>query len=87
MAIYTLEEPTRVLLGERHVWKESGAKQRCISKEDDMFYIPVLKTLQVLLSNETVLSEVRVQVSLSCKRILYGHFTRYLNSDIYYNAY
>jgi len=52
-----------------------------------MFYIPVLKTLQVLLSNETVLSEVRVQVSLSCKRILYGHFTGYLNSDIYYNIY
>ena len=47
-----------MLLGERHVWKGSGIKRRCITKEDNVFYIPVLETLQSLLNNETVLLEV-----------------------------
>jgi len=47
-----------VILGERNVWTGSGAKRRLITKEDNVFYIPILKTLQVLLNNETLLSEV-----------------------------
>lgn len=30
----------------------------CVSKEDHVFYIPVLETLQSLLRNEAILSKV-----------------------------
>jgi len=60
--MYTLsffkKEPVRVLLGERRVWKGRGTKRMCVSKEDHVFYIPVLETLQSLLRNEAILSEV-----------------------------
>ena len=56
--LFTYKEPVRVLLGEWHVWKGRGAKRRCVSKEDHVIYIPVLETLQGLLKNEAILSEV-----------------------------
>ena len=43
-----------------------GAKRRCITKEDDLFYIPILKTLQCLLNNETVLLEVFISYIFYC---------------------
>lgn len=46
------------------MWKGSGTKRRCISKEDSVFYVPVLETLQGLLNNETVLSEVYFAISI-----------------------
>lgn len=35
-----------------------GSKRRLVEKEEVFVYIPVLQTLQALLTNETVLSEV-----------------------------
>lgn len=48
----------RVVLGEQRVWKGHGRKRRCITKEDEVVYIPVLDTLTTLLSSDTVFSEV-----------------------------
>lgn len=42
------------------MWKGYGSKGRCISKEDNIMYVPILETIQCLLRNETVLSEVRL---------------------------
>ena len=52
-------------LGERRVWKGSGAKRSCVTKGDEMMYIPILTTLQALLSNDTIYSEV-------CKCVVYS---------------
>lgn len=35
-------------------------KRRCVSKEDCIMYVPLLETLQALLKNEVVLSEVEL---------------------------
>ena len=45
-------------LGERRVWKGSGAKRRIVVKNDEMMYIPVLDTLQSLLRCESIYTEV-----------------------------
>ena len=45
-------------LGQRRVWKGTGTKRRCVSKEDHMMYVPILETLQSLLRNKIVVSEV-----------------------------
>lgn len=55
----SFQEPTRICLGERRVWKGSGVKRRCVVKKDEMFYISVTETLQALLQRDNVLEEVR----------------------------
>ena len=42
------------------MWKGSGIKRRCVTKQDKFYYVPVLEVLQTLLSNQIVLSEVFV---------------------------
>ena len=37
------------------MWKGCGYKRRCISKEDNLMYVPILDILQCLLKNEAVL--------------------------------
>ena len=48
-----IQEPVRVCLGERRVWKGKGTKQKCVLKEDHFIYIyiyiPILETIQSLL--------------------------------------
>ena len=55
---YIIQEPVRVLLGERRQWKGRGSKRRCVIKRDEVMYIPLLDTLQSLLNNESILAEV-----------------------------
>ena len=57
---FTWQEPIPVLLGEHRVWKGSGVKRRCVTKQDKFYYVPVLDVLQTLLNNQIVLSEVFV---------------------------
>jgi len=47
-----------VVLGERRVWKGWGAKRNCVTEQDCLMYIPILETIQSLLNNSAVLSEV-----------------------------
>ena len=53
-----IQEPERVVLGKTRKYKGIGAKRRCVEKDETMHYVPVLKTLDVILQNETVLAEV-----------------------------
>ena len=46
------------------MWKGRSAKRRCVSKEDHVIYIPVLKTLQGRLKSEAILSEVYTHIRL-----------------------
>lgn len=47
-----------MLLGQCRKWKGSGPKRKCVIKDDAVMYVPILKTLQVQLQNQLVLSEV-----------------------------
>ena len=40
------------------MWKGFGSKRRCKSIRDEVMYVPVLETLQNMLKNQTVISEV-----------------------------
>ncbi len=42
----------RISLGTRHTWKGIGAKRRSVIKNDEMFYIPLMSTLQSCFDNE-----------------------------------
>ena len=53
-----MQEPVTVKLGERHVWKGSGCSRKLVTKVDTFIYIPILQTLQALLSNKAIMSEV-----------------------------
>ena len=53
-----------VTLGQQHVWKGTGVKRKCILKDDDIIYIPVLKTLEGLFQNEAILSKVCITGTL-----------------------
>ena len=44
------------------MFKGTGLKRRCMLVEDTMMYVPILETLQVLLQNEAILSEVCIQI-------------------------
>ncbi len=53
-----LQEPVRVTLGEKRVWKGRGQKRQCVEVCDTFMYIPLLKTIQVLLQNSSVVAQV-----------------------------
>ena len=52
------QESKQVVLGQRLTMEGSGLRRRFVTKKECMVYIPILKTLEVLLNNDTVLSEV-----------------------------
>ena len=55
---FPMQEPVSIFLGERHKWKGAGAKRRLVTKEDFVYYVPILKTLEVLLNNRQFTDEV-----------------------------
>ena len=57
---HALQDPECVKLGERRAWKGVGMKRRCVSKDDQAMYVPVLKTLQSILKNEAICVEVTI---------------------------
>ena len=44
--------------------KGSGSKRSCVMRDDEMFYIPILDTLQSLLQCDTIFAEVNI---ITCK--------------------
>lgn len=52
------QEPVAIKLGTRRKWKGHGRKRRYQEIDETMMYIPLQKTLQVLLEDKTVLKEV-----------------------------
>jgi len=71
---FTLQEPLRVVLGERRVWQGCGVKRKCVTEQDCVMYIPILETIQCLLKNDAVLSEV-------CENLYELLFTYYLQIE------
>ncbi len=53
-----MQEPVKIVLGTERKPKGYGRKRRTIDVEETMVYVPILETLQRLLQNETVVSEV-----------------------------
>lgn len=53
-----LQNPVKIVLGIKRKPSGFGPKRRLVEKEESFVYIPILETLEALLSNETVLSEV-----------------------------
>ena len=53
-----MQDPVKIVLGTKRTAQGYGSKRRVVEKDEVFMYIPILQTLQVLLSNETVLSEV-----------------------------
>ena len=47
------------MLGTTRINKGIGAKRRCVERKETMVYVPILKTLDVILQNETILAEAR----------------------------
>ena len=47
-----------IILGSCSVWKGSGTKRRCVVEDDGFMYVPLLQSLQALLRNDAVLTEV-----------------------------
>lgn len=52
------QDPIKILLGTKKKPHGLGSKRRLVEKEEVFVYIPILQTLQALLNNEIVLSEV-----------------------------
>ena len=53
------QKPVKISLGTHLKPQGRGAKRRLVEKNDWMVYIPLLKTLSVLLNRATILSEVQ----------------------------
>ena len=53
-----MQEPRSVVLGIESKWKGIGENRKYTRIEEKMVYIPVLETLQTLLEDETIMSEV-----------------------------
>ena len=57
-----VKDPVKIRLGTKKKAQGLGSKRRLVEKEEDFVYVPILQTLQALLTNETVLSEVKFNV-------------------------
>lgn len=53
-----VQEPQTTLLGLERQWKGSGSKRSYREVREEMMYIPILKTIQVLLNNPEVAKQV-----------------------------
>ena len=40
------------------MWKGRGSTRKLVTKKDEMYYVPLLKTLERLLQNEAIVAEV-----------------------------
>jgi len=74
--IIILWEPERRILGECRVWIGRSTKRRCVSEEDCVMYVPILETLQMLLMNEAVLSEVCLACCIWLFKVYIQHLCR-----------
>lgn len=50
----------KIKLGTKLILKGHGRKRRLVQKEEQLVYVPLLDTLQMLLKNDEILGEVRL---------------------------
>lgn len=53
-----IQEPTKIKMGTRRVYRGHGRKRRLRDITDTMVYVPLLKTLKILLQDEGIYTEV-----------------------------
>lgn len=58
VVFFHFKQPLEICLGEVRKRRGTGRKSRIVTVQETMIYVPILKTLEVLLNNETVLTEV-----------------------------
>lgn len=69
-----VQMPEKIVLGTILKPQGTGAKRRVVKKDETMMYIPILKTLESLLQNDSVLAEVlyiivvHVRTCVVCKK-------------------
>ena len=58
----------KIILKETSTQKLSGRRRKTVVKKDEYIYIPLLRTLETLLNNATIIQEVAKTISfVSCK--------------------
>ena len=62
LSTYNAQKPIRVSIGEKQTWKGHGSKRKCVEKDVEYMYIPILKTLQALSKCEDIYTEVCVKL-------------------------
>lgn len=53
-----LQESEKIVLGRYHKKIRKGSKLVNVEKEDKAYYVPILKSIQQLLTNDAVVEEV-----------------------------
>ena len=53
-----VQMPEKIVLGTILKPQGTGDKRRVVKKDETMMYIPILKTLELLLQNDSMLAEV-----------------------------
>lgn len=61
--IIVIQDPQTIVLGSEQKMRGSAEKRRCVEVKHEMKYIPLLFTLERLLQNKNLLSEVYRQLS------------------------
>ncbi len=59
-----IQEPEKIVLGRYHKKIRKGSKLVDIEKEDKAYYVPILKSIQQLLTNDAVVEEVKISFIL-----------------------
>ena len=58
LLVLLIQEPVSILLGTNWTTKGSGLRRRARKKKHEMIYVPILKTLEMLLQNKAFQQEV-----------------------------
>ena len=67
----------------RHIQKISGRKRRTVLKKDEMFYVPLLLTLEKILKNDYVLKITMMVQHLNSILFLFRYFRS--SNNFYYD--
>ena len=59
--MYFTQVPQRHILGHNHVQQRSGIRQKRIARNDEMVIIPLLKSLEAMLNEPSILYQVHIQ--------------------------
>lgn len=59
-----IQEAEKIVLGRYHKKTRKGSKLVDVEKEDKAYYVPILKSIQQLLTNDAVVEEVTISLSI-----------------------
>lgn len=58
LCIFHTQEPTKIKLGAKWMSRGHGRKRRLVQVTDTLVYVPLLKTIETLLKDEGIFTEV-----------------------------